>query len=490
MSSIRHEMIRSTMWSAVQHYSGIVMSMVISMILARLLSPKEYGVVAIATVFIAFLGMFSSLGIGPAVIQRKNLTDHDLNVIFTFSLITGGTLALIFFCASWPIARFYENEQLVPVCQILSINLFFGGANMVPNALMSKDLRFKTLAIRALTLQLTTGVVAIVAAFNGAGVYSLLIGPVISSVVIYFWNRHYYKLSVVRRFDIEPIKKIFGFSSYQFLFDFVNYFSRNLDKMIIGKFMTLDALGIYEKSYRLMQLPMNNVTGIINGALLPVLKDLQDDKADLSRKYAKIIRFISTISFPAGIILWGMGGEVIHFFYGAKWDAAIPVFGILALSLPLQMILSTSGAIFMICDNTRMNFWLGIRNTVTTVTGFLIAAIYFKTIEAMAWAWTITLVINFAFSYYLMYRYVLRVSITPMLKELVFPLFAGVAAGLLLIGLNALNIQVGLIASILIKGGSSVGLVVIMVQLSGRYDIIGMIKEKYLTIKHRFHVKE
>lgn len=483
MPSLKHDMIHGAFWSGVQHYSGMVMGIVISMVLARILSPEEYGVVGIASVFIGFLGMFSSLGIGPAIIQRKNLDDHDLNSIFTYSLAIGAFLALLFFCSSWVIAAFYDNKQLVPVCQILSINLFFGAANMVPNALMSKDLRFKTLAKRSLILQFTSGVLAIFAAFNGAGVYALLIGPVISSIGVYLWNRYYYKLRVERHFDLKPIKKIFSFSIYHFLFDFVNYFSRNLDKIIIGKFMTLDALGIYEKSYRLMQMPMNNVTGIVNSVLLPVLKDLQDDKTDLNRKYVKIIRFISTISFPAGVILCCMAPEIIHFFYGGNWDGAIPVFSIMALSLPVQMILSTSGAIFMICDNTKMEFWVGIRNTVTTIVGFLIAAIFFKTIVAMACAWTITGYINFCFSYFLMYRYVLRTSILSMFKELVSPTITAIAAGALLYLLEMSGITGGLISSIMIKGTFSILLVFAIVQLSGRYDIIGTVKSKISTIK-------
>lgn len=125
-----------------------------------------------------------------------------------------------------------------------------------------------------------------------------------------------------------------------------------------------------------------------------------------------------------------------------------------------------------------MQFWLGIRNSVTTVSGFLIAAIFFKTIEAMAWAWTITLIINFAFIYWLLYRYVLHTSIVPMLKELVFPSFVGVVVGLLLVCLNALDITGGLFTSIIIKGSSSVLLVLLMIQVSGRYDIISTIRGK------------
>ena len=476
--SIKKDMVHGVFWSAVEKYSSLVVGLVVSMILARILSPREYGVVAIATVIILFLQMFCTMGIGPAVIQRRDLTDKDLDSIFTFSLVVGLVLSVIFFLSSWFIADYYDNEQLLPVCQILTIQLLFAAANMVPNALMSKAKRFKEIARRTLTLHLISGILSVIAALKGAGVYALLISPVLSSIGIFLWNRMYFKVSIDWNLNMEPIKRIFGFSSYQFLFEFFNYFSRNLDKLIIGKFMSLDALGIYEKSYRLMQLPMSNITSVINPVMLPVLNGLQDDKEDLSRKYAKIVRFIATISFPLGIMLWGMARETIHIFYGGKWDAAIPVFSILALSLPLQMILSTSGAMYMVCDNTKMQFWLGIRNTATTVIGFLIAAIFFGTIESMAWAWTITLIINFFFTYWLMYKYVLQTSIFLMLKVLKEPLLSAIAVGILLFILNSTGITGGLISSLFIKGFSSLILVFAIIQLSGQYDLIASIRYK------------
>lgn len=477
MASIKQELIRGVFWSAVEKYSGLVVSIIVSMILARLLSPAEYGVVAIATVIISFLQMFCTMGIGPAVIQ-KDLSDSALNSIYSYSLLFGMLLAVLFFGSSWLIADFYANRLLLPVCQILSIQLFFAAVNMVPNALMAKHQRFKDIAKRTLFLQVSSGVFSIIAAWRGAGVYALLISPVISSIGIYFWNRRFYKVKIDWSFNIKPIKQIFSYSLYQFLFEFVNYFSRNLDKLIIGKILNVDALGVYEKSYRLMQLPMQNVTSVINPVLQPVLRVLQDDKKELGAKYLKIVRLVATVSFPVGVILAGMSKEIIHIFYGDQWDAAIPIFSILALSLPLQMVLSTSGAIYLVCNNTKMQFWLGTRNTITTVTGFLIAAFVFRSLVAMAWAWTITLVINFFLTYWLMYRYVLGQSIIPFFKEFIHPAICGIILSIILFLGDKIIPENNLIEQILLKGVVTFVFTVLYIQLSSQYDLIRLIRTK------------
>ncbi len=484
MGSTKSEMIRGVFWNALSKYMGMIIAMVISMILARILSPKDYGTVAIVTVCTGFLGMFSSMGLGPAIIQRSDLTKENLNSIFTFSILMGLLLSGILFFSSWGIASFYGDDKLVIISQLLAIPLFFSTVDMVPGTLMVKDKRFKILGQRSVLVGVVSGIISVSAALLGAGLYALVIPSLLTAPAIFLWNQSYYHLRIDRKFDTEPIRRIFSFSAYVFLFDFINYFSRNLDKLIIGKFLNLSALGIYEKSYRLMQLPMSNVTSVIHPVMQPVLKDFGDDHEALGDKYAKIIRFVATLSFPIGLGLFAMSSECIHFFYGGKWDAAIPVFRILALSLPLQMILSTSGPIYMVCNDSKMQFWLGIRNTVTTVGGFLIAALCFRTIEAMAWAWTITLVLNFVFTYTLMYRYVLKISIVPMLKELVRPAISGltVLAVIYLVDLTGITNETVLM---IFKGLAALAAAVLYTQLSGQYDIFGFINDKIESIKNR-----
>lgn len=476
MANIKKELFKGVFWSAVEKYSGLVISIVISMVLARLLSPKEYGVVAIATVIIVFLQMFCTMGIGPAIIQRKDLSEQDLNSIFTFSLSIGIVLSTLFFCSSWAIASFYDNSQLVPVCQILSVALLAASANMVPSALMNRDKRFKENAKRNLTFQIICGVVSIIAAFEGAGVYALLISPVITPLGVFIWNRQFYKVRIDWSYNLEPIRRIFSFTSYQFLSEFVNYFSRNLDKLIIGKFLSVDALGIYEKSYRLMQLPLQNVTGVISPVLQPIMRDLDGNKEELGHKFAKVIRLITTISFPLGTTLFFMSSECIRFFYGDKWDAAIPVFSILALSIPLQMTMSISGVPYLVCQDTKTKFWVGIRNTITTVLGFIIAVALWNTIEAMAWAWTITLFINFTITYTITYKILLRVPLQVFFREFIKPSITAVFLAAILYLVSIPDYGEWLLTPILVKGSVSITFSLILIQLTRQYDILKLCK--------------
>lgn len=423
MGSFKNDLLSGVFWSAIEKYSGLIINLVVSMILARLLTPQEFGVVAVANVIISFLQMFCTMGIGPAIIYRDDLSQKDLDSIFTFSIIMGSFFTIIFACCSWKIARFYENQQLVPICLILCIQLFFASANMVPNALMAKHKLFKGIARRTVILQFISGFVSIIAALNNFGIYSLLIAPVFTSIGIFFWNRCYFHVSIVRCFTIEPIKRIFSYSSYQLLFEIVNYFSRNLDKLIIGKCLSVSELGYYEKSYRLMQQPLQYLTGVLNPVLQPVLNNFKNSKNDISCHYIGIIQKIAMISFPIGITLYFISPEIIILMFGYNWVASIPVLKILSLSLPLQMIQATSGAIFLVSNSTRAQFWVGIRNTITTVAGFVVAIYYWGTIESIAWAWDITLLINFIITYYILFYVILKRNVIILFKILVYPFF-------------------------------------------------------------------
>ena len=477
MASIKQDMVHSVFWSAIEKYSGLVVSIIVSMILARILSPQEYGVVAIATVLIQFLQMFCTMGIGPAIIQRKDLTDKDLDSIFTFSLLIGVALSVLFFVGSWGIASFYDDRQLIPVCQILSIQVFFAAANMVPSALMAKNKRFKDIARRTLTLQIISGIISVIAAYNGAGVYALLVSPVFTAIGIFIWNRRFYKVSINTHMSLDPIKRILPFSAYQFMFDFINYFSRNLDKLIIGRYMTVSELGFYEKSYRLMQLPLNNLTSVINPVLQPVLASLQDQKQEMANKYNKLIQYMASISFPLGAILYMCGSEIIHFFYGGNWDGAIDTFKILSLSVPLQLILSTTGGIFQACNETKQLFYAGLRNTAVTVTGFIIAAVFFGTKEAIAWGWTLTSYLCFLSSFGALYYIVFKTSIFDMLRKLIHPLINALVLVVILFLMDKIQIPYEIL-KLIIKVAVAIFISLAYVQLTGQFNVINIVKSK------------
>ena len=408
--SIREDLTKGVIWIAIAKYSGIVIQLIISAILARLIAPSAFGTVTIAIVLLAFMNILADIGIGPAVIQYKQLTKSNLNSLFTLTFYLGIILSVLLIATSGFISSYYEDPVLKSVCQIMSLVVFFNSLNVVPNALMRKDKRFRTIAYRTLFMQVSSGILAAWGALNGWGVYALLISPVLTSIGVFAINYYNYPLKYIVYIGKDALSMISSFSIYQFSFSFINYFSRNLDKLIIGRHISMEALGYYDKSYHLMMLPLQNVTYVLEPVLHPILSTLQNNKHELKEKNQKLAIIISRISFPIGILLYFCANEIIHIVYGDQWDTAVPIFRILSLSLPLQMILSTSGSIYQAAGHTDHMFYNGIMNTSITVSGFLIAAFCFGTIESMAWAWDITLVILFCLSYEILHRFTLRES--------------------------------------------------------------------------------
>ena len=155
MGSIKIELLSGVFYTAIAKYSGILISLIITGVLARLISPDKFGIVAVVTVITFFFSIFSDLGIGAAIIQNKELQQKDLNQLFSFTVWSGCILTLLFFLCSWPISFFYKEPSKRTITQIITINLFFATANIVPNALLYKAKAFKFLAWRSLGVQIT-----------------------------------------------------------------------------------------------------------------------------------------------------------------------------------------------------------------------------------------------------------------------------------------------------------------------------------------------
>lgn len=394
-NNIKQQLFSGVFYTAIAKYSGIIISLVVAGILARLLSPDDFGIVAIATVIISFFAIFTDMGLSPAIIQNKTLTQDDLTNIYSFTFWTGIAVALLFFIASWPISAYYDSPILRTLCQLLSINLFFASVNIVPGALFYKNKEFKFIAIRSFVIQITAGTGAVIAALSGAGLYALLITPIVSSILIYIISFHRYPQHLRMTLGLSSIRKIFSYSVYQFLFNVICYFSRNLDKLLIGKHMGMSDLGYYEKSYRLMMLPLQNITQVVTPVMHPIFSDFQDDKMKLATSYERIIRFLAFIGLPLSVLLFFTAEEVTLIIFGNQWLPSVAVFRILALSVGIQIILSSSGSIFQAAGDTRSLFICGLFSSTLNVAGIVLGIFYFGTLTAIAGCIVTTFTINF-----------------------------------------------------------------------------------------------
>ncbi|MDD4514747.1 lipopolysaccharide biosynthesis protein [Massilibacteroides sp.] len=486
MSKQKKEILSGILYTGISKYSGIILTLIISGILARLLHPEDFGIVAIATVIITFFSIFSDLGISPAIVQNKSLTEDDLASLFSFTVWLGLFLSFLFLLAAPFIAAYYNSPVLSVLCGLLTVNLFFNTVNLVPNALLYKNKEFKYIAIRSFSIQLATGLLAIIAALSGAGLYALLISPILSSIFIFILSYRKYPQKFRFVSEINSVRKIFSYSLFQFLFNLINYFSRNLDKLLIGKFLGMNPLGYYEKSYRLMMLPIQNITFVITPVLHPVLSDFQNDLRFLASSYERIIRILAFIGFPLSVFLFFTAQELTLLIFGNQWLPSVPVFQILALSAGFQIVLSSSGSIFQAANDTKSLFICGLFSSVLNVSGIAMGVFYFKSLEAIAWCLCITFFINFIQCYLQMYLKTFnKRSLKSLIKQFLSPLSLTFCCILLLWPLNTVISDKNLLANLLIKGISSIFLVSFYLQLSGEYNLLEKIKKVIWTTKKK-----
>lgn len=475
--SIKKQMTVGIFFTAIAKYSNIFISLIVTAILARILTPEEFGIVAIATVIIVFFNMLTEIGIGPAIIQNKELNNEDLSNIFSFTIWFGLILTILFVLLANPIAIYYKTPILENISYYLSIAIFFNSVQIVPNALIYKDKNFKFIALRSFLIQVLAGIIAIISVFLGFGIYALLINPILSSILLFIISYIKKPIKFKLLFKFKALNKILAFSLYQFLFNLINYFSRNLDKLIIGKYLNNTMLGYYEKSYRLMMLPLQTITHVVSPVMHPVFSDMQNDYKKLSDSYLKIVKLLAYIGFPLSVLLFFTSRELVLLIFGMQWEKSIPSFEILSFSVGFQIILSTSGSIFQAANSTKIMFLSGVLSTILTIIAILIGVFYFKTIEAVSMGIMISIIVNFFQAYYLMYNIVFKSNLIKLIKYIFFPMLVSGILFVLLYLLNYLTLDINMFISLSIKSIFSLLFVTIYLQYQKIYDIKGMINK-------------
>lgn len=356
---------------AASKYANVAAQLVITMVLARLLTPEQHGTMAIITVFLALFAVLSDMGVSTAVVQYKDLSRGDLNGLFFFSLLLGAFLTIAFCAIAFPVSAVYGDPELVRLCWAASPTVLFSTLNMVPNGLLLREKRYVAIGLRLVFASCVSGSAAIAAALAGWGIYALILNSIATSVIVFIWNWLSTRLSFNVHF-LGPAKRIFRYSAYQAGFSIVNYFSRNLDKMLVGAQMGQVPLGYYDKAYRLMQYPLNNLTGLFSSVLQPFLSDYAGRKDEMYGIWVDICRALALVGCAVGALFIAFSGEIMTLMFGSQWSAAAPALAALSLSLGVQMVNSTSGPVFQSSGHTDYLFASG--NLCTLVSVIMIVA--------------------------------------------------------------------------------------------------------------------
>lgn len=240
--------------------------------------------------------------------------------------------------------------------------------------------------------------------------------------------------------------------------------------------MNMSDLGYYEKSYRLMMLPLQNITQVITPVMHPIFSDFQNDKGKLLSSYERIVRFLAFIGLPLSVLLFFTAEEVTLIIFGNQWMPSVPVFRILSLSVGIQIILSSSGSIFQAAGDTRSLFVCGVFSSAFNVAGILLGIFHFGTLTAVASCIVVTFTINFIQCYWQMYRVTFRQSARLFIRQLISPLVVSILIAIILIPMQYTLEGMNIFVTIIAKGIVSFIIFGIYIQMTHEYDIIGKVR--------------
>lgn len=392
---------QQTVFYGISKYANVFVTLLTTSVLSRILSPSEFGVVSVVTVFTAFFTILSDMGLGTAVIQNKSLTDDDVTDIFSFSVYVAVALGAVFLILGIPVAWFYGDPIYLRICALLSISVFFNAVNIIPNAVLMKSKRFAMVGKRLITVSVSTGLIAIAMALAGFSFYAIVFQSIFQALFVFLWNYWNTKLKFRFRFDWSGIRKVQRYSTYQFSYSLINYFARNLDNLLIGKVLGSVSLAYYDKGYRLMMYPVQNLTYVINPILHPILSDYQHDKRYIYNAYMKVVRILSLMGVFISFYCFWASEEIILFFFGDQWCEAVPVFRLLSLSVWPQLVSTSAGSIYQSTGNTELMFRSGTVHFSTTIV-LIVLGVASRKLETVALLVAISLYLRFFIDYYVL----------------------------------------------------------------------------------------
>lgn len=323
MSSLKKKTIHGVMWSAVDNFAGLGITFIVGIVLARLLTPAEFGLIGMLTIFIAVSESFINSGFSNALIRKKDATEVDFSTVFYFNLIVGFLFYFILFLIAPLVASFFKEPQLAPLLRVLALGLIISSLTIIQRTTLTKRIDFKLQTKISVISAISSGIIGISMAYYGFGVWSLVFQTLsrqaINSLLLWLWNR-WRPLWV---FSVASFKELFSFGSKLLISGLIDTLYRNIYYLVIGKFFSAQELGYYTRAQMFNDLPSNNLTSIMSRVTFPVLAQMQDDKVLLKAGYKRMIKSIMYISMILLVGLAAVAEPMVITLIGEAWRPAI-----------------------------------------------------------------------------------------------------------------------------------------------------------------------
>lgn len=398
-------------WSFAERIWAQLVSLVVTIVLARLLTPDDYGILAIVNVFVAIGDALVAGGFGIALVQKKDSDDMDFNSICWVSVLISVLLYAVLFICAPSISVFYENKALTLITRVLGIRLVFSAMNSIQQAYIQKKLLFRKNCIIATFGAVISGIMGITMALAGAGVWALIVqnlsSVIITTVILYFsieWKPRF-------QCAMSSVKEMWGYGSKVFLATTVDTLKDNIRTLVVGKVFSSADLAYYNQGKRFPQLLVNDIVNSVGRVLLPVFSEQQDDLSK-NKDYMRLsIRVSSFILLPLIFGLIGIADNFILLFLTEKWMPCVPYLRILSLVYVTRSVNTILKNALLAIGKSGVNLFHEIVTSVLTIALIILAAFYFCSIPLIAWSYVLISVVGtFIFSYFTVKNYSYKVS--------------------------------------------------------------------------------
>lgn len=463
--------------------TSIIIQLVSLIVLSRLLSPEDFGVIAMISAITALMGLFRDMGLSTAAVQQGDLTYDQTNSLFWINSTAGLTLALLFLALSPVIAWFYRNPYLQPVAALLSCTFLASGLGAQHAALLQRKLLFKQKAIAEISGALLTVMTSILLALDGRGYWAIAWGTVVGAAAttgLYFYLSDF-RPSRPRRAD--GTARLLKFGAHVTGFEIANYFHRNFDNVLIGRVWGAAELGLYSRAYQMMMLPIVSMRTPLNAIAFPILSRLKENPSEFRRYYVQISSLLALLSMPLMAFFTINAEAVVRVVLGESWREVAPIFALLGVCGFIQPVSSLRGLVLVSLGKSRRYLGWGLLNSAAACLAFLIGVSWGATGVAAAYA-----VVNYLILYPSL-KFIFKdtpISIADFNKSIALPaLSAMVAAFISFVITTAINPEKAIL-ELLMAGGCFLivfSLCYLLVP-AGRRDV-----SRYLSLLNTLRVK-
>ena len=329
-------------WSAVERFSIQGISFLLSIIIARIVSPSAYGLIVMIQVFLSFSQLFIDSGFTNALIQKKDRNETDYCTVFIFNMGVAIILYVLFFFAAPLIANFYEEPQLKTITRVISLNLIFSSLSIVQKTRLTINLDFKTQTRAGLIAVLISGTVGVVSAYCGLEVWALVIQGLLNQLLISAGLMILSRWTPKPIFSIESFKRLFSFGSKLMLSNILTSIIININSLVIGKKYSSADLAFYNRGYTLSQFPSVNISDVMNRVIYPMLSSVQDDIEALRKEYLRYLHLAHYVVLPLMGILVVLADPLIRVVLTPKWIEAVPYLQIFCINYALFPLIQQS----------------------------------------------------------------------------------------------------------------------------------------------------